>query len=88
MGKGYDKDKDKFVKEWRLPISSERELSISIRSYDGGENKVQLGPYMRLDKDHHDIGIWGKLGRMDLSEVEMVLEKLPAIIKTLKKLSK
>lgn len=85
---GYDKEKDKIIKNFRIPISSERELNISIQSYDGGENKVQLGPYIRIDRDGHDIGIWGKLGRMDLSEIEMIFEKLPTVIKALKKLNK
>ena len=64
MAKGYDKDLDKVLKEWRVPISSERELSITVRSYGGGDAKVQLGPYIRIDGDGKDIGVYGKLGRM------------------------
>lgn len=88
MGKGYDKDKDKILKEWRKKISSERELSLTVRSYNDGEPKLQIGPYIRLNSEGEDIGVWGRLGRMDLSELELVFESIPDAIKFMKKLKK
>ena len=82
----YDKEKDKIVKEWRRKISSERELSITLRSYDGKPAKLQIGPYIRIDKDGNDIGVWGRLGRMDLADAEIVLEYLPRVLKFMTKL--
>lgn len=88
MAKGYDKDLDKVLKEWRHKISSERELSLTVRCYNNGIPKLQIGPYIRLDSDGKDIGVWGKLGRMDLTELEIIFESIPDAIKFMKKLEK
>lgn len=88
MGKGYDKEKDKILKEWRHKISSERELSLTVRSYNDGDPKLQIGPYIRLNADGEDIGVWGKLGRMDLTELEIIFESIPDAMKFMKKLEK
>lgn len=88
MGKGYDKDKDVVLKEWCHEISSERELSITVRSYDGGEPKVQIGPYIRIDVNGNNIGVWGKVGRMDVMDLEPVLELLPKVLKFMKNYKK
>lgn len=86
--KGYDKEKDKILKEWRHKISSERELSLTVRSYNSGEAKLQIGPYIRIDSEGNDNGIWGRLGRMDLSELKIVFESIPDAIKFMKALNK
>jgi len=88
MGKGYDKDKDKILKEWRHRISSERELSLTVRSYNNGDPKLQIGPYIRINDKGEDIGVWGRLGRMDLTDLETVFELLPKAIKFMQKLGK
>jgi len=88
MGKGYDKDKDKILKEWRHRISSERELSLTVRSYNNGDPKLQIGPYIRINDEGEDIGVWGRLGRMDLTDLETVFALLPKAIKFMQKLEK
>ena len=85
---GYDKEKDKILKEWRHKISSERELSLTVRSYNGGDMQLQIGPYIRIDDEGNDIGIWGRLGRMDISELEIVFDLIPKAITFMKKLDK
>ena len=88
MGKGYDKDLDKVLKEWRHKISSERELSLTIRCYNNGTPKLQIGPYIRVDSEGNDIGVWGKLGRLDIQEIKIISQYLQKVLKFLERTNK
>jgi len=66
----FDKSKDKVVQEWELDNGNDKKLMVSVMSYNGGEQKLQIGP-RTYTKRNGGTG-FGKAGRLTMPEVNFV----------------
>jgi len=66
----FDKSKDKVVQEWELDNGNDKKLMVSVMSYNGGEQKLQIGP-RTYTKRNGGTG-FGKAGRLTMPEVNVV----------------
>lgn len=62
---GFDPEKDKTLKEWKC---EETGLLLSIRQYNEGEAKLQIGPRVLKKKDGTDR-VPSKAGRLSIEDV-------------------
>ena len=61
----YDANKDEVLKQWHC---EETGLMVSIQRYDGGEDKVQIGPRILKRKDGGERAP-AKAGRLTIEDM-------------------
>lgn len=58
----YNSKLDKEIKVWRITITNEQTAIVSLKSYDGGAPKIQIGP-VEVNQDgkiiHSRFKRWG-----------------------------
>ena len=59
----YKKSKDRILKVWRIIITNAQTAVVSLKSYDGGKPRLQIGP-VEIEKPnceliHSRIKRWG-----------------------------
>ena len=59
----YEKHKDKVLKEWRITVTDTQTAVVSLKCYDGGAPRLQIGPLEIKKPDgeiiHSRIKRWG-----------------------------
>jgi len=70
----FDPKKDRLWKEWEHPNG----LRVSVRSYNGGEPTVQIGPRVFTKKDG-TVG-FARAGRLDHDEFGWLLSIAEEIV--------
>jgi hypothetical protein len=73
----YDKTKDIEIANEAIQCDNDKELQISVYSYNGNEAKLQIGPRTYVKKNG-EMG-YGKAGRLTLDEVDQLIEILPRL---------
>ncbi len=76
----FDSDKDELLKEWRCQDTG---LVVSIRSYNKGEAKVQIGPRILVKKDGSESFM--KSGRLTLEDIMWMETIIPEVKEALMK---
>ena len=74
----FDSDKDKTLKEWKHKDG----LEVSLKEYNGGETKLQIGPRAMPGKAGTDLK-YRKAGRLTMDEAKWLCGVL-AEIETIK----
>ena len=68
----YDSKKDKEIKSWRIPIADEQTAIVALKTYDGHNPKLQIGP-MEINSNgnviHSRVKRWGWSELLKLREV-------------------
>jgi len=67
----YDSQKDKEIKGWRIPVAEGQVAVVSLKSYNGGDPRLQIGP-LEINQDgkiiHGRIKRWSWSGLLKLRE--------------------
>ncbi len=72
----FDESKDKTIAEWR-----QKDFVVSVRQYNGGERKLQIGP-REVEKADGSL-THRKAGRLSAEEVAWAFEIYPEVEKAL-----
>ena len=77
MGFKFDNSKDEMLEQW----STEAGLQISVKQYNKGVKKLQIGPRVIEGRDDHGtpIDVFVKAGRLTQEEVQFLAEHLSEI---------
>lgn len=87
---GYDESLDKVVKDFgKVEGQGGRagDFSIRLMSYNSGPIKLSLSR-TGTNKETGEPWFSPKLGRLTIKEVEALIERLPTVLKTMKKKAK
>lgn len=76
---GYEQDRDKLLKLFEMK-QEKSNLLFSVFSYDGGQPK--LGITRSFEKKDGTVG-YSSSGRLNLSELKFLKEKMDEIINTM-----
>lgn len=79
----YDPKHDKEIKTWRIPVTDNEVAVVSLKSYDGGDPKLAIGP-LEIDQDgkiiHSRIKRWSWSELLKLREVlDQAIEKMDSL---------
>lgn len=78
---GYNQDKDKLINFFELETEGGKSLQFSIFSYNEGEPKLQITrSFLKVDET---VG-YAKMGRLSISEVEFMRDKMDELLKVMK----
>ena len=68
----YNLNKDRTIKSWEIPVAEEQTAVVSLKSYDGGDPKLQIG-VLEIKRDgkiaYARIKRWGWSELLKLREV-------------------
>ena len=73
----YDPKKDKEIKSWRIPVADDQVAVVSLKCYDDGDPKLQIGP---SEIDQGNGVIHGRIKRWGWSELLKLRDALDEAI--------
>jgi len=74
----YEERKDKVLSEWKFPLDEGVYLRVSVRQYNDGPPKLQIGP--REYRDRAGEVRPGKVGRLSRDEVAWLREIIEDVL--------
>ena len=79
----YDQQKDVVIKLFEMKQEGDnKSLLISVMAYNGGEPKLQI---TRMYKKKDETVGYGKMGRLDINELQFIKDYSDEILDTMKK---
>ena len=80
----YDPKQDKEIQTWQIPIADDQTAIVSLKSYNGGDPKLQIG-ILEIEKEngeivHARIKRWGWSELLKLRDVlDEAIEKMDSL---------
>lgn len=81
----YESKQDKTLKAWRVPVTDTETAVISLKSYNGGDPKLAIGP-LEIEKENGEV-VHARIKRWSWSELLKLRDVLDNAIELMDELA-